>query len=1442
MANWGPMGIGGIAPTIPTTIKQSSGEPKWGPTSSAIIPTTIKPTPPSIKPSISDFEKIGLFKSPMPESKSVKEKIKQFLGYKPEEKIFEPRAEFARTGRLAKEWGKALVEAPVELGKGIFETAKGFAGWTAEVPVSFALSTAKVFGSKKDTIKVPVIGELRSLEKQHSDWDKAAKDPMTSKILKTFGFTPTPAMLDGMVALGFGAENVLKVLTFASWVKSGAEVVSSTTKMLATRNNALDLSYKILKVNKKATDREIELAFRDLTQKYHPDKPGGDVEKFKAILNARNFLLKNKGVSASDILKSQAEMRPENVAKATKPLAQIPAKISTEISKPLIVPPPSVMPSLVRPDVTPEIPIVVPTKPPITPLAQEARKYKSAEEFVKAIKGYEKEGGIEPILYHGSVNKWTKLKDKPLFLAEDSLSAKTYGENVKGFIAKEGKNLNMEDTPTAKKVLAEIFGSPEKKKLFDTIPENYLLKGEYERHPKLDFNSFDDWLWEKYPGMEQKAIRAKLQDAYVAYGTPSKEIIYNKWDEIIKYAKSKNYDYIKHTGEDIGKNYTFPETVVLNPKKTLTEVTQSQLTKIFEEAQAVKGAKEVKPTIPEVQPTLPTIIKDEPRLLRDKLYQAREDINALNEMIKEHPAFPLTKYANKNQEIPEVVGLAGGKFRRFGDDIANELGFVNSEAARDSYQNLVRLRERRSRLELKIKEIKDNLFAIEGIVPVEKGILGRRRDFIRAVQKQFGLSDTDLKSITKRDIRLMNNFEFKKFLDDIRIKAEKFGEKKQAMNELIQQIQDKELDVENLRKAMKLPTMKNMTIDDIRKLDESLEPFQKGDEFLSLRKLETVDRTELKGIKTWREARERLAQRLGVSVEKLQNIKVSEYDRFRFDTSLAERNDFYKMMVEETAARMLTSEAEYLTLENETFALARKLKPKGIIARLIPQQKIIREFMEAPIDKKQAVAEKMTQAELDLAGYMTKKLSEARDYLIQTEAMKMGKENYFTHIRRGILEAVKEDGIIQASKEVFIKYKQEEQNFEILDKITGEVLALDKFFKFAMHRTGGLIPTENVVNAFLIYQKMLLKKQALDEIVPLIDIYAHSLTPKEATKSGILLHGNLIKFVKEWLNTKKGRHITLIAKQGGKIDRGIRAGIMFTSLRDLAFNLPVSIATEIGEQVTTYQLLGKRKYILGKIRQNTKQGKIIIERYRNFIGKNPWKELIEPARGIGERLTEGIFVLFRDASVRSNKTFLLGTLSKEEFTFGIISSNRLASLKTELGRYRQVEGTASIIGATPEGRQYSQYKKWAIPILRTTAKNLANISIRLKSKTTSRQAKLKSALELYRLIEFTAFVLIVKALIGGEDDDSFVGKLKSKAYREATTLIQALNPKMFLATGRLAAFIEEFGSNLYLLLMLEQYKTTGEMKGIKKIKRQFTPVGVSQFKTKEKKTKSLKMR
>ncbi len=52
--------------------------------------------------------------------------------------------------------------------------------------------------------------------------------------------------------------------------------------------------YEILGVPENADDETIKKAFRELAKKYHPDRPGGDAEKFKKIVEAYRILSDKK--------------------------------------------------------------------------------------------------------------------------------------------------------------------------------------------------------------------------------------------------------------------------------------------------------------------------------------------------------------------------------------------------------------------------------------------------------------------------------------------------------------------------------------------------------------------------------------------------------------------------------------------------------------------------------------------------------------------------------------------------------------------------------------------------------------------------------------------------------------------------------------------------------------------------------------------------------------------------------------------------------------------------------------------------------------------------------------------------------------------------------------------------------------------------------------------
>jgi hypothetical protein len=755
-------------------------------------------------------------------------------------------------------------------------------------------------------------------------------------------------------------------------------------------------------------------------------------------------------------------------------------------------------------------------------------------------------------------------------------------------------------------------------------------------------------------------------------------------------------------------------------------------------------------------------------------------------------------------------------------------------------------RMRREQISLEKQRLYDKIVA--PIKTAEK-ILNQRRWFIRSIQNDLGLSDAELRTITKRDIRLMTNFEFKKFIDDIRIRAEALSEKLQAKSELLSQIQNKELDIEPLRKAMKFKTIANMTTEQLREFDKILEPYQKRDVFLSQRTLETINRTELEGTRTYREVLERLAKKLSeqegrpIVIEDLTKLRILERDRFKSPSALAEKDPFFKMVVEETTKLRLVKDAEYFEIEKDMIGLAKKLKTT-FTQKLIPQQKNIRRWFDA--EDKSTVD--LSKEEIDVVNEMQKNLLEAKKYLIRLEAMQKGlaTDRYYPHIRRGFLEAVKEDGVIKAFKEALGKHMLDETEFGILDRQTGEILANDKFFKYALHRTGQIIPTENIIRSYLTYMKTFKTKQALDEITPLIMTYANALSPRRVTKTGLLLHGDLIRFMKEWLNMQKGRRVTAFAKQGGKIDWALQGTRTFTTWLDLAANFPVSVATQVGELAVTNQLLGGQSFIpfLGLVkmakaqgRSLTPRGNRIIEKYRNLIGKNIWGELVEPAKGIDDRLSAGIFSLFSDANARRNRLFLLGSMTPKEWMTETISPGRLAQLKLQAGRYAMITGAKSIMGSTPEAGMFTQYKSWALPILGTTLRNIGNLSTLL---TKDKRLGVNSLAEFYRILELVGLVVIVKSFIGTDkDDNSMIGQLKRRAYMEATTLLQAIEPKLFLGVPRIQKFLSDLGINLSLLYKFERYKRgekQGELIGLEHLIKQFTPRAIKQFYAKPKTT------
>lgn len=872
---------------------------------------------------------------------------------------------------------------------------------------------------------------------------------------------------------------------------------------------------------------------------------------------------------------------------------------------------------------------------------------------------------------------------------------------------------------------------------------------------------------------------------------------------------------------------------------------------------------------------------------KSAINQERSQLSFYKEGLQEMPGKSLQKYASRaTGDLPEVTGkktmrsISGsgktvktGEFGRRGDQIASEKGFESVDEANAAFDRYKRAKEdyklQQDAVRSKVKAYRDRKAVFDQVVQYVKQEGINRREKIAAVQDFFKLDDADMSALMKneRDIRLMSDTEFESFMKKIEGRATELHFKREAMIELQSTIFEKDLKkIENLRKALSMPDIKNMSIAQIKKFNEALQEFKHGDEFLGVRQLQTVKHTDLAGIKTRREALERLAAQVNkereaagkapVSVEDLNKIHVSELDRYRYDTALARQNPLYEIMVQEKNRAFLNADAQLMDdqeMVDKYFKAARESRTRGMLDRLIPSDNLIFNWLEANDADKLSIAQDMTDKELEAGMYIQSSYREMRDYLLQQKVLKKYITDYVTHTRRGFLEAWKEggtyvagdisgekpgpvkratSGLVAAFKEVMQKYVQDEAYFNILNQKTDQVLPLEKFFQYSMKRTGELVPSKNVAKAFVQYRQTFLKKQALDSIIPKLDIYVHSLTPQKMTPRGLEFDTSLKSFFKEWMNSKKGRVTDrALVKPGGKVDFALRTGIALTRLLDLGLSVPVGIASNMGAHAAAFRGLGTKNFVMGETRMFTKQGQNILKKYRNFTGEPVTRKMFSSEGTLGDSLMSGVFSLFSFADRKARQAYLLGKMTPEEFKTGEISSEKLARLQTELGRHMPIPGSESIIGKTALGKVATQYKTWAIPLLSSTLDDIAKASRAIKNMDPE---FLKSP-EFGELVRTIALSSVVGTATYGivtdktpQKDMSFTEVVAQKAAQDALSLVGALNPTLWTSPTRLQAFLLDLSDSINKIVTLEE-KKDGTLTGPAKLQRTIVPAAVRQL-------------
>lgn len=890
------------------------------------------------------------------------------------------------------------------------------------------------------------------------------------------------------------------------------------------------------------------------------------------------------------------------------------------------------------------------------------------------------------------------------------------------------------------------------------------------------------------------------------------------------------------------------------PRSSIREVLAKPVSEVINEAKTAEATTRPEPTVSIA--TKATSHIDETQLdslaykiknrefTPEDIDQTRAHISIAAESLDENPAKELVKYAGPKGELGEVTGKGSSYWGKHGDQIASSLGFSSSEDARQAYLDFREQKNNLNDLRKYYKTMRDEQITVrKGEILMQKA-RGDRRARFRVLKERYQLNDSDLQDVRKgKDLTAMTDDEFAEFIARAEVHAEEIEKTKAARMQVEATINDKQLQkVENLQKAMKLPDLSEMTTEQLYDFDALLSQYQFRDEFLSQRKLETIDNTDLAGVKIYREAKVKFAEKLGVDPDKLNNL-FSGTDKYRWDSSLAEKNPFYKLMVENFSASMIEGEARYLELEEMTNKLlGRSRKGTGMVNKVIPTDDRIFDYLTAsPADKPRLAAD-MTPEEYAAAEFFRNEYNKALDYAYKHQVFRKSRyeDSYITNIRRDFLEAIKGErqrnmgvagSILTAFKELISKYEEDFAVLNILDEKTGEILPLEKFFKFAMERKGNMVPTKNVAKAFLSYMKTFETKRALDRIVPELMTYVDIVTPRNFTPRGLELDDRLKSFVKQYINNKKGRKIWFGADQGSKFDGTMKVVKAFTSVMDLAINIPVQLGSHGGAQAAVYTSLGPKNWSKGWARLTSKKGKEIAKDYEAFTGRVPWKALFDASRGLLDKSKSLMFYGFQSANVAANKVFLLGSMTDEEYASGEITPQRQAELKTELGRWAPIEKSESLVGATTLGGLITQYKKWAIPPARTAIKNFRFIYDKIKSGDAS-FIKSKEFSELFRIAQISAMAALAAYFVSTKDDKkdkSFVNIVEQKLVQDLSSMLSSIDPATYTSAPRTATLAFNLMFALSDLVRFAQYDTSGknfekgDFKGVKKLEALVTP-------------------
>ena len=516
--------------------------------------------------------------------------------------------------------------------------------------------------------------------------------------------------------------------------------------------------------------------------------------------------------------------------------------------------------------------------------------------------------------------------------------------------------------------------------------------------------------------------------------------------------------------------------------------------------------------------------------------------------------------------------------------------------------------------------------------------------------------------------------------------------KKQELVAKIEQLRQSKMlskiTVSRIKKYLRVKELKNTGIPEIEKVVEYIEGLKAGDKLLSENQIKVLEQMfgEIRDIAI---TPKRIAvERFGQNAQLMEGLITSHIALEIIPTvDIKQGNKVVAKIVDSVSEKMEHAESEIHRRDDQLEAMLRKAqnsRAKKLSLKERAKRKLIKQDKEI-FWALSGLNVELTKEEVAVVAYLKNFFGMAKEKL----ALEKYRKNYVTRLEQPLMEKIMNVGVIGAIQQYFEEQSlKKELSTDIILELDN-IIGSEKFFRFALERKGGIIPSTNIQKIVHDYSSLFETKVALDQILP---------EGQVVTK--LLLQGKDALWMKKFLQNLKGRGLDSEFRNGrmGWFTR-VADGIVdlgYIKLLSLNYwsaikNIVAGESNAIIWQDFSAYLKGKQRFISAP----KKSYKLAIEH-----GMLDGTYADYSQRGIGKlkKLQDLAMIGQKAGEVEIRTSMFVGELTDEEWESGEISPKRSRELRDNVaitqGIFSKTESPLWL--QTTLGRVIMQMNRWRI--------------------------------------------------------------------------------------------------------------------------------------------------